>query len=274
MHKPQLQWVIEEAIESGITDIAIVVREGTDIVRKYLEIDDELFQYLKKTGKEHLMVSVVRLSEKADITLIEQKASDPYGNGVPYLLAKDFIDGQPFIGMWGDDIIVRTDTTKPTVIEQMLRYYYEFEPAAVMSVREVPRSEIHKFGSYAYYNQAETSIPYHAKFLLEKPDPDRAPSLMANSCRFVLGVEVLEELSKKIAGKDSEVWLTDAVARLIEAGKTVIAPPWEGSMVATTGDPVGWLQANLLLALNDDIYRDAVESLLHRTKANSLKTSK
>ena len=262
MHKPQLQWVIEEAIESGISDIAIVTREGLEIVRKYLEIDNKLFEYLKNIGKEYLMDSVIRLNENAKITIIEQKESDPYGNGTPFILAKDFTEGETIIGMWGDDIIIRTDPTKPTVIEQMLQYYNEFEPTAVMSVKEVPRSEINKFGSYDYYDDKETSIPYHAKLLLEKPDSEKAPSLMANSCRFVLGPEVLEELSKKIKGKDREIWLTDAVARLIDAQKTVIAPPWVGSLVATIGDPIGWLKANIFLAMNDDRYRDDIRSFV------------
>jgi UTP--glucose-1-phosphate uridylyltransferase len=262
MHKPQLQWVIEEAIESGISDIAVVAREGLEIVRKYLEIDNKLFEYLKNIGKEYLMDSVIRLNENAKITIIEQKESDPYGNGTPFILAKDFTEGETIIGMWGDDIIIRTDPTKPTVIEQMLQYYNEFEPTAVMSVKEVPRSEINKFGSYDYYDDKETSIPYHAKLLLEKPDSEKAPSLMANSCRFVLGPEVLEELSKKIKGKDREIWLTDAVARLIDAQKTVIAPPWVGSLVATIGDPIGWLKANIFLAMNDDRYRDDIRSFV------------
>ena len=261
MHKPQLQWVIEEAIESGISDIAIVVREGSEIVKRYLEIDNKLFKYLKGIGKDYLMDSVIFLAENAEITIIEQKESDPYGNGTPFILAGDFTEGEPFIGMWGDDIIIRTDPTKPTVIKQMLHYYHEFEPSAVMSVKEVPRHEIYKYGSYDYYNEEETSIPYHAKLLLEKPDSDKAPSLMANSCRFVLGPDVLEELSKKITGKDGEVWLTDAVARLIGRGKTVIAPPWAGSIVATIGDPIGWLKANLFLAMNDDMYREDIISL-------------
>jgi UTP--glucose-1-phosphate uridylyltransferase len=141
-----------------------------------------------------------------------------------------------------------------------------------MSVREVLRSEINKFGSYDYYNEKETSIPYHAKVLLEKPDSDEAPSLMANSCRFVLGPDVLEELSKKITGKDGEVWLTDAVARLIEAGKTVIAPPWEGSVVATIGDPIGWLKANVFLAMTDDMYQEDILSLIKDIQLSFKKT--
>ena len=269
MHKPQLQWVIEEAIESGISDIAIVVREGSEIVKRYLEIDNKLFKYLKGIGKDYLMDSVIFLAENAEITIIEQKESDPYGNGTPFILARDFTEGEPFIGMWGDDIIIRTDPTKPTVIKQMLHYYYEFEPSAVMSIKEVPRHEINKYGSYDYYNEEETSIPYHAKLLLEKPDSDKAPSLMANSCRFVLGPDVLEELSKKITGKDGEVWLTDAVARLIGRGKTVIAPPWAGSIVATIGDPIGWLKANVFLAMNDDKYREDITSFMKDIQLSS-----
>ena len=90
MHKPQLQWVIEEAIESGITDIAIIVREGRDDIKRYLAIDNNLFKYLKKLGKAHLMDSVIYITENAQITIIEQKESDPYGNGTPYIVAKDF----------------------------------------------------------------------------------------------------------------------------------------------------------------------------------------
>ena len=269
MHKPQLQWVIEEAIESGISDIAVVARKGVEIVRKYLKLDNNLFKYLKNIDKAYLMDSVVRLNENAKITIIEQKESDPYGNGTPFILAKDFAEGEAIIGMWGDDIIIRTDPAKPTVIEQMLHYYNEFEPTAVMSAKEVPRSEINKFGSYDYYDEKETSIPFHAKLLLEKPDPDKAPSLMANSCRFVLGPDVLEELSKKIKGKDGEIWLTDAVARLIEAGKTVIAPPWVGSLVATTGDPMGWLKANIFLAMNDDRYCNDFRSFVEDMQLGS-----
>lgn len=266
MHKPQLHWLIEEAVESGISDIAIVVREGDEIVGKYLEIDNNLFKFLEKIGKEHLMESVIGLTEHAKITIIEQKESDPYGNGTPFILAKNFAEGEPVIGMWGDDIIIRTDPTKPTVINQMLHYYYEFEPAAVMSVRKVSESEITKHGSYDYYNEKETSIPFHAKLLLEKPDLNKAPSLMANSCRFVLGPEVIEELTKKIPGKDGEIWLTDAVARLIKAGKTVIAPPWDGNIVETIGDPIGWLKANMVFAMNDDMYREDITSFIKNIK--------
>jgi UTP--glucose-1-phosphate uridylyltransferase len=77
-----------------------------------------------------------------------------------------------------------------------------------------------------------------------------------------LGPNVFEELSKKIKGKDGEIWLTDAVARLIEAKKTVIAPPWSGSLVASTGDPMGWLKSNILFAINDDRYRDELRSFV------------
>jgi UTP--glucose-1-phosphate uridylyltransferase len=149
----------------------------------------------------------------------------------------------------------------------MLNYYYKFKPVAVMSVQKVPRSEINKFGSYGYYDEKESLIPYHAKLLMEKPDPDRAPSIMANSCRFVLGPAVFEELSKKIKGKDGEIWLTDAVARLIEAKNTVIAPPWSGSLVATIGEPMGWLKANIFLAMHDDRYRDELRSFVKNIEA-------
>lgn len=265
LEKPQLQWVIEEAIEAGITDIAVVVREGVDTFKRYLEKDDTLWNFLKETGKESFMDSWVEMMEKVNITIFEQKESDPYGNGTPFILTKEWTNGEPIAAMWGDDIMVRVDNTKPTCIEQLAQYYERYNPSAVMAVRECTKDEITKVASYEYFHSGETEIPYHAKRSIEKPLPGEEPSLYGNACRFILGPDVFEEVSKRIEGKSDEIWLTDATNRLMQQGKVVIAAPWEGDVVVPCGDPLHWLMANITMAKNLPEYRDDIMKFLKET---------
>lgn len=202
------------------------------------------------------------MKHKADITIYEQKDSDPYGNGTPFILARKFVGKEPFAAMWGDDIMVHTDKDHPLCLRQMISYFEKYEPSAVMSAIKVPKSEISRYGSFDYYSKKESEIPYHVRQLVEKPSPEEAPSLFANACRFVLTYDVLQELRKKIKGKDNEIWLTDAVDRLIQQGKTVMAPPWVGSTWVPVGDPLRWLKANIVVALNHSEYREDVSKMI------------
>ncbi len=263
MNKPQLQCVIEEAMASGIEEIAVVVREDVNTFEKYLENDDDLFESLKKDGKENLMDSWIDMKRKADITIFKQKRSDPYGNGTPFLLAKDFIgNDSAFLAIWGDDIMLHTDKTKPTCINQLIDYYEKYSPSTVMSTQKVAKEEINRYGSYEYYSDEEAKVPFHARSLVEKPEPDKAPSLYANACRFLLTTDVIEELSLQIKGLGGEIWLTDAVNRLMQKGKVVIAAPWEGSEWLPVGDPLRWLKANIKVALESDEYKEDLRSFL------------
>jgi len=266
MHKPQLQWVIEEAIESGITDIAVVVRKGVNTFKNYLNDNKKLWKFLEKNNKEELLESWVNLKQNAKITIFKQKERDPYGNGTPFLVAKKFVKGEAFAAMWGDDIMIHTDKSKPTCLSQMINYFEMYKPTAVMSVQKVERKEISRYGSYDYYPKGETKVPYQVKGIIEKPEPDKSPSLMANACRFVLSYDVIEELERKILGKDDEIWLTDAIDRMIQKGKVVMAPPWKGSTWVPVGDPIRWLRANMLMALNDDKYRDEAKKMIKDIK--------
>lgn len=270
MHKPQLQWVIEEAIESGITDIAVVVRKGVDTFKNYLNQNRNLWRFLERTRSEHLLESWVNLKKKAKITLFYQKDTDPYGNGTPFILARKFVKKDPFIAMWGDDIIVHVNKRKPSCIHQLISYYEKYNPVAVMSVVKVPRNEINRYGSYEYYKGNESKIPFHAKHLVEKPDPNKAPSLMANACRFILTYEVISELEKNIKGKSGEVWLADAIDRLIQKGRIVITPPIDGSIWVPVGDPINWLKANLIVALNEKKYKEDTKRMMKEVRRRTV----
>lgn len=262
MNKPQLQWIIEEAVESGITDIAMVNREGVNTFVNYWADDDKLWKFLEETGKIVVMDSLVELKKKVNITVFEQKETDPYGNGTPFILAKDWTEGQSVAAMWGDDMMIRVDKTKPTCLVQMMAYFEKYNPAAVMSTCEFTRETISKVASYEYYKPEESSIPYHAKSSVEKPEPDKAPSLYGNASRFILSQEVFEELSKKITGKAGELWLTDATNRLMQSGRVVIAAPWEGIIWAPCGDPMNWLKANIWTAIYSGEFENEKEGMM------------
>lgn len=270
MHKPQLQWVIEEAIEAGFHEMAIVVREGVDTLQRYLGEDNKLWDFLKKTRKEHLMASWLNIKRNADITLFEQRDKDPYGNGTPFILAKNFANKGPVAAMWGDDIMVHVEKDKLSCIRQMVKYFEKYEPTAVLSTEKVTKSEISRYGCMEYLKKSEAKVPYQIKRIIEKPKSNEAPSLMANACRFVLSFEVFEELEKKTKGKGGEIWLTDAIDRLLQKGRIVMAPPCKGSIWVPVGDPVRWLKANLVVALNDKQYRKDVRQMISEIEKNGM----
>ncbi|MBU0975604.1 MAG: sugar phosphate nucleotidyltransferase [Patescibacteria group bacterium] len=270
MHKPQLQWVIEEAIESGITDIAIVVREGVKTLPNYLSENKKLWKFLKYTGKENLMEEWLYLKTKAHISILTQKDSDPYGNGTPFLKVKKFVGKDPFVAMWGDDIMVHIDKNQPTCVRQLIELYNEYEPAAIMSTKELPNDEVVRNASYEYYPEDIAKIPYHAKRLIEKPKPEEILSRRANACRFILTYKVIEELQENITGKDGEIWLTGAINRLMAKGEVVMAPPWKGSIWIPVGDPIRWLKANLIVALTRDRYKGDARKMLGEVEGMGL----
>jgi UTP--glucose-1-phosphate uridylyltransferase len=264
MNKPQLQRVIEEAMNVGITDIAVVVREGVRTLQDYLEKNDKLWQELKAAGKEDRMDSWIKLKERVNLTIFEQRDSDPYGNGTPFILAREFIDNKPFVAMWGDDLVIQTDPDEDPCLKQMMDMYDKYQPVAIMQAQKVDRKEISRYGSFAYFDDDE--IPYRVKALVEKPEPDEAPSLMANACRFILTPKVLGELSKKVKGKDQEIWLTEAVDRIIQKNELVLAPPIKGNTWCASGDPIRWLKANLTVALHNEKFREGTLQVLDEIK--------
>jgi UTP--glucose-1-phosphate uridylyltransferase len=264
MNKPQLQCVIEEAIDSGITDIAVVVREGVETFIEYLEEDEILMEFLKENGKEEYMDSWKRIKDSCDITVLTQKESDPYGNGTPFMLAEEFVGDDSFVAMFGDDIMIHTDRSQPTALAQIIEAFKRYEPTAVMSVKKVALENVNRYGICEYLEESDSDIPYQTSGFVEKPEPENAPSQYANAARYVLSPTVVKELNKNIKGKDGELWLTDAISRLIDSGHKVMAMPWKGSRWTPVGDPVRWLRGNLITALNDDKYRNEVLEILRK----------
>jgi UTP--glucose-1-phosphate uridylyltransferase len=143
--KPVIQYLVEEAAASGIEDIILVVREGTQTIADHFDSSRALEVHLTEQKKEELLERVRAVSRLANFALVRQTARLPYGNGTPILAARRFIGNEPFAYMFGDDLVL---SDKPCV-RQLAELYEKYEPAAVVAAQDVPRSEINRYGAIA-----------------------------------------------------------------------------------------------------------------------------
>ena len=244
LDRPILQHVVEEAVNSGITDIILVIRRGSHAITDYFDTAPELERTLKAMGKSHLLEEVRRVSQLANFAFVRQGADLPYGNGTPLLAARPFIGkDEIFAYMFGDDII----DADPPGLRQVMDAYERYRPAAAMAAYEVPWEETHLYGCIKLKEGTEAP---EIEDLIEKPEPGKAPSNLVQIGRFVLPYEIIEILEKQELGKGGELWMADAMLTLAQR-KRVVAQPIQGTWY-TTGDPLRLLQTFIALALKDD----------------------
>ncbi len=242
--RPILQYVVEEAVNSGITDIILVARRGSHAITDYFDSAPELERALEAKGKLRLLEEVKRVSHLANFAFVRQGADLPYGNGTPLLAAKPFIGkDEIFAYMFGDDVI----DADPPGLRQVMDAYERYRPAAAMAAYEVPWEETHLYGCIKL--KEGTEVP-EIEDLIEKPEPGKAPSNLIQIGRFVVPYEIIEILEKQELGKGGELWMADAMLTLAKQ-KRVVAQPIKGTWY-TTGDPLRLLQTFIALALEDE----------------------
>jgi UTP--glucose-1-phosphate uridylyltransferase len=243
LDRPILQHVVEEAVDSGITDIILVIRRGSSAITDYFDSAPELERTLEATGKLHYLEEVRRVSQLANFAFVRQGADLPYGNGSPLLAARPFISkDEIFVYMFGDDII----DANPPGMRQVMDAYERYKPAAAMAAYEVPWEETHLYGCIKLREGTEAP---EIENLIEKPEPGQAPSNLIQIGRFVIPYEVIDILDKRELGKGGELWMADAMLTLAQR-KRVVAQPLKGTWY-TTGDPLRLLQTFIALALKD-----------------------
>jgi UTP--glucose-1-phosphate uridylyltransferase len=246
---PLLQYHVESLVAAGITEIIIVVREGGEIVQRHFAPHTDLELHLKKAGKHDLLAEMQRLTRLADIVVVRQPESLPYGNAAPALAARPWLTpGEPFYYMFGDDIILG-DVPVP---QQLLEAYHKVRPAAVLATQQVPDEETHLYGCIEFKPGSE----YEMACIIEKPDPGTAPSNWVQVGHFVFTSELFEVLHGTEVGKGGELWLADAVDRLASRS-TVIAPPIKARWMAA-GNPLLHLKASIEIALAREDMRDGL----------------
>jgi len=249
--RPIVHYLVEEAVKSGIKEIVLVTRSGQATLEDYFDSHRELEYELEKNGKKERLKEIKKIPQMADFIYMRQKGDLPYGNATPLLSASSVINPQEsFVYMFGDDL---TLSEKP-VVKQLIDVYEKEKASAVMGVQEVPKSEVHKYGTVRYKKKGDS--PYQIEEACEKFPAEKAPSRMAAFGRFVFSYEVVKRAMETPTGKDNELWVIDILNSLAKENKKVIAQPIEGEW-HTTGDPLSYLKTSFKFALErDDIKKD------------------
>jgi len=257
LSKPNIQYLVEEAIGAGITDIAIVTRVGEDAIQKYFTPDQDLEKYLIENNKLAYLDSLKDIWSKAKLTFIQQPLSLPYGTGSPALAAKEFIGDQPFIYMYGDDMVVEPKTGN--FLSEMITTFEKYHPDAVIATQEVPWSEISRYGCIKYIDNPK--VPHQIDTLLEKMSPETAPSNNALLGRFIVSNKILEHTATQGLSRDKELWWTDSI-NFYAQNSVVVNQTIKDGQWMTTGDPLRWLKVNIAMALKSDEMNSDFKSFL------------
>lgn len=251
--KPIIQYVVEEMVDAGITDIIIVTRWDKKPLEDHFDRSYALEHDLEKTGKFDRLEQIKKISELANFIYIRQKG--PYGNGTPVLSAKTVIgDGEPFVFAFGDDLVKSEVSFTKQLIEN-----HKKNNSMVIGVQEVPQTEVSKYGILKVEKEDNCLA---VKNLIEKPNQNEAPSQLAQLGRFILTPEIFKYLDINKLGKDNELWLADALMGFIKDGGKVTAQEIEKGKWFTTGDPLNFLKATVEYALDKtDINKEFKEYL-------------
>ncbi|MBD8069411.1 UTP--glucose-1-phosphate uridylyltransferase GalU [Bacillus sp. PS06] len=246
--KPTIQYIVEEAIASGIEDIIIVTGKGKRAIEDHFDHSFELEENLMMKGKVDLLEKV-RSSSNVDIHYIRQK--EPKGLGHAVWCARNFIGDEPFAVLLGDDI-VQNDVP---CLKQLMDEYEETH-SSVIGVKTVPDEETHRYGIVE--PASSNGRRYQVNKLVEKPAPGTAPSNLAIMGRYVLRPEIFMFLEQQHVGAGGEIQLTDALQKLNEIQR-VFAYDFEGKRY-DVGEKLGFITTTIEMALNHaDLKNDLLD---------------
>lgn len=236
--KPTLQYIVEEAVAAGITEILIVTGRNKKSIEDHFDKSVELELELEKKGNTELLAMVRSISEMIDIHYIRQK--EPKGLGHAIYCARSFIGNEPFAVMLGDDVV---DSEVPC-IRQLMDAYEEYH-TTILGVQQVGQTEVDKYG-IVDGKLIEDRI-YKVKDMVEKPDPAHAPSNVAVLGRYIITPEIFGILENTKPGKKGEIQLTDGLQELCKH-QAMYAYEFAGRRY-DVGDKLGFLQATVDFAL-------------------------
>jgi UTP--glucose-1-phosphate uridylyltransferase len=255
--KPTIQYIVEEAIASGIEDIIIVTGKGKRAIEDHFDFAHDLEQNLLDKGKTELLDKVRYSTNLADIHYIRQK--EPKGLGHAIWCARNFIGNEPFAVLLGDDI-VQSDTP---CLRQLMNIH-ERTRSSVIGVKTVPDEETHRYGIVDHVTQ--DGRLYQVNHFVEKPRQGTAPSNLAIMGRYILTPEIFMFLENQQTGAGGEIQLTDAIAELNQIQR-VFAYDFEGQRY-DVGEKFGFVKTTIEFALQNDEIKDELLKYLTETLQN------
>lgn len=244
-NKPVVQYVVEEAMRAGLTDVVFINNQNKKIIEDHFDYNLALEGVLERAGKKDLLKAVRDVAEMVNITAVRQKVQLGLGHAV--LCARDVVKRDPFAVMVGDDLIFGAE---PGIKQAMEAARSENMP--VIGVMEVPPGKVSRYGII----RAEEFAPgsYRVRGVVEKPSASEAPSRLAIVGRYALTPEIFEHLERTQPGHGGEIQLTDALQALARNNR-LLAVKIRGQRF-DTGDWADYLTANIYFALQDEELRD------------------
>jgi UTP--glucose-1-phosphate uridylyltransferase len=254
---PNLQYIVEEAVKAGITDILLIISGSKKAIEDYFDVNAELEMRLKASKKDAEAQMIRDIANMANITFVHQK--EPKGLGDAVLCAKAFAGDDPFAVLLGDDLI--TDDKKPAIGE-LMDAYYKTNGGTQLGCKEVPTDMLKKYGVVKPTKKAEGKV-FQVCDMIEKPQtPELAPSNIAVLGRYVLPPEIFGILEKTKPGVGGEIQLTDAIK-----ASMAINPCYACVFTGTRydiGNKFGYIQAIIDYALKRDDLKDQVRAYLEK----------
>ncbi|WP_129690837.1 UTP--glucose-1-phosphate uridylyltransferase GalU [Gottfriedia acidiceleris] len=249
--KPTIQYIVEEAIESGIEDIIIVTGKGKRAIEDHFDFSYELEQNLLEKEK-YALLEQVKAPSNIDIHYIRQK--EPKGLGHAVWCARNFIGNEPFAVLLGDDIVEAETPGLKQLMDQ-----YDNTYSSVIGVQTVPEEETHRYGIVEPIMQEGRR--YEVKNFVEKPAPGTAPSNLAIMGRYVFTPEIFRFLEEQTIGAGGEIQLTDAIQKL-NSIQRVFAYDFEGKR-HDVGEKLGFIKTTIEFALKHEDLREDLLKYLH-----------
>lgn len=239
--KPVIQYVVEEIVSSGINDIVIVTGATKRAIEDHFDVPNEdLVQNLMNGKKNEALAKIKHISEMANFIYIRQKGL--YGNGTPVLSGEPVIQDEPFAVLWGDEFIY----SEPPRLSQMLKVHEKYGGIVISGVKIEKKEDLKRYG-IADLEPVEGNV-YKIKAIVEKPEPDQAPSNIATHGAYILPPEIFGALKKLKAGQGGEIWLVDAINMLRDEGVPVYAVEIENGKYYDTGDKLEYMKTAVELA--------------------------
>ncbi len=253
--KPLIQYVVEEAVSSGIEEIVLVTGRGKRAIEDHFDVAFELEEELKAKGKHKILSEVQRIANLVTFCYIRQKKAMGLGHAV--LTTKRVVGNEPFAVLLGDDII---DADVPA-LRQMMNIHKRY-PATILAIQKVPRSQTHQYGVIDG-KKIEDGV-YLVKDLVEKPAPAEAPSNLAIIGRYILTPEIFPALERTKPGKGGEIQLTDGLKQLM-AKQPIYAYEFQGTRY-DAGDKLGFLKATVEFGLKNSQFGTDFRDYLRKLK--------
>ena len=257
--KPIIQIVAEELVDAGIKDIILVSRADKKALEDHFDHNVALEHELTRNGKLSQCREIERISDMANFIYIRQRG--PYGNGTPVLCAANLVKNEPFVYVWGDDLVKSEVSFTKSMIEDYYRHGH-----LMIGVQEVAREVVNLYG-IVKLRQGSMQI----ENIVEKPPIHEAPSQFADFGRMILDQEIIDILRTTPLGKGNELWVVDAIREYVRRGGIFLAKQVEDGEWLTTGDPLNYLKAVLKYAVEkDDIKAELIEFLGDLSKPHRL----